>query len=117
MQMTPTEADFAAYDAADARARAAYCAQDRTSSSFQTIGEFDRREFAQAIAEARPKWRPIETAPKDKDVLVYQPSENIVISAFWQEDGYFHGWMNWSCRSDGWQLAPTHWMPLPEPPQ
>jgi hypothetical protein len=53
----PTEADFAAYDAADARSWAAYCAQDRTSSDFRTIGEFDRREFSQAIAEARAQGR------------------------------------------------------------
>jgi hypothetical protein len=49
----PTEADFAAYDAARERAHAAYWIYRMDHSSGPTPEEFYRREFAQAIAEAR----------------------------------------------------------------
>jgi Protein of unknown function (DUF551) len=57
-------------------------------------------------------WQPIETAPKDgTDILVY--SNERIISA------------HWSVPADAWVevvhdysfAAPTHWMPLPEPPK
>ena len=74
-------------------------------------------------------WQPIETAPKDGSwVLVFDPSnidesyEVRPVSAQWTED------MNGGKTDWHWQFAwfdggyfgdcePTHWMPLPEPPQ
>lgn len=64
------------------------------------------------------EWRPISTAPKDGDILVYADGEQFV--AFWGtaiEDG-----------SGAWVFArginvafivrsPTHWQPLPAPPK
>jgi hypothetical protein len=138
----PTEADFAAYDAADARARTAYFAQDRTSSDFQPIGEFDRREFTQAIAEARAqRWQPIETAPKDGTPILllskaydddYHHPARCSIGKWWAEgtswvDQYgTAGEAEDICElaqtgvwlSGGGWFQPnevTHWQPLPEP--
>ncbi len=59
------------------------------------------------------KWQPIETAPKEKKLLFYNPpcyrqghpkqqTHGAVIRV-----GYVGDWPN---------RKPTHWMPLPEPP-
>jgi hypothetical protein len=66
-------------------------------------------------------WQPIETAPRDGTrILVYDPSESEggpVLAAYWSDSVWWQdAWMVWDCRSDGWQVSPTHWMPLPSPP-
>jgi hypothetical protein len=69
-------------------------------------------------AQARIAWRPIETAPTDgTNVLLWWP--------FWCKGrptiGWFgyHGIQQWvapeALEGDG--DGPTHWMPLPSPPQ
>lgn len=57
------------------------------------------------------KWQPIGTAPKDdNEVLLYSPDGSIVIAS-WREDANM-----WDA-DFGWvKTGPTHWMPLPEPP-
>lgn len=62
-------------------------------------------------------WQPIETAPKDgTDILlhvVYGQSE-ILIGYFYSGDAAHHGFYE----IDGDDINnPTHWMPLPEPPE
>lgn len=54
------------------------------------------------------KWQPIETAPKDADVLLYL-DDDYWIEQGWQEDGK---WKTYS----GYSYNPKYWMPLPEPP-
>ena len=81
----------------------------------------DMRQALAAIEEleARNQWQPIETVPKDKAVLIYAA-------------GYYVAHFNttnnrWWTQTDGtgtsgerilnsWG-APTHWMPLPQPPE
>lgn len=70
-------------------------------------------------------WQSIETAPKDgTPVLLYKPNEKrmgaYTLAGYW--DGQW-----WGC--GGWELVwrsrldhkeygrPTHWQPLPEPPE
>lgn len=59
-------------------------------------------------------WQPIETAPLDTPVIVFDAPA--VGEARHIED---HGWY-WAGNdpTDVWggQIYPTHWMPLPEPP-
>ena len=72
-----------------------------------------------AIDESLPKWQPIETAPKagigeDKiNVLLYTPRRGVTFG-FWHQPGN-------PARPGFWQtshsVAPTHWMPLPQPPE
>lgn len=57
-------------------------------------------------------WQPIETAPKDEDILLAHPDGSMMIGrrnragTAW-DDGDFRDHENW----------PTHWMPLPAPPE
>ena len=76
-------------------------------------------------------WQPIETAPKDGDVvLLYKPDERMVgeyiIVGYWGEwpgvgecwiavDGKQLGYRSQITGTD--QGYPTHWQPLPEPPE
>jgi len=70
------------------------------------------------------KWQPIETAPKNESVLIFIPN------AEHYGPGIYRGMLvdmgtgpHWDAnalhmgRSCGWGNQPTHWMPLPEPPQ
>jgi hypothetical protein len=75
-------------------------------------------------SSTRAKWRPIETAPKNRDVLISTASGH-VYKAVWAENISGKG---------GWRIAAvwageqgllcalvlpdevTHWMPLPAPP-
>lgn len=70
--------------------------------------------FEQALAECQKlKWQPIETAPKHKDVLFCVDRSFMVTGRVL--DGGFR------CIGTDWPVGsihkPTHWMPLPEPPQ
>ena len=62
-------------------------------------------------------WRPIEAAPKDKEILLHVEvtvGPMLVVQGCWfsvsQED---EGWID-TLTGDVW--TPTHWMPLPAPP-
>lgn len=61
-------------------------------------------------------WKPIETAPKDNPILVYEPKAG-------NGSIYVCKWDNWR---NGWVEAsgevhhmwfPTHWAELPLPPE
>lgn len=58
-------------------------------------------------------WQPIETAPKDGEyILVYAGR----VTVAWFSDGEWLDGMN----HDGYEHethSPTHWMPLPPPPE
>ncbi len=73
-------------------------------------------------------WQPIETAPKDgTNILVYDPPSEYysggIFIVFWDRE-YKRSSKTWCviCSEDGetgsWATIshPTHWMPLPEPP-
>lgn len=65
------------------------------------------------------EWRPIDCAPDDgREVLLWQPGHEIYIGSkhpgrWWTDAAWANGYDYTSppnCR-------PTHWMPLPTPPQ
>lgn len=63
------------------------------------------------------KWQPIKTAPRDEtEILLADPSGSFEVG-YWYADG----WVSWEGLPDAepdwiyWE--PTHWMPLPEPPE
>jgi hypothetical protein len=60
-------------------------------------------------------WQPIETAPMDTDVLLFEPDSYIFVGSGWEsafndDDPYW-------CASGGPRSFPTHWMHLPELPE
>lgn len=82
------------------------------------------------------KWQPINTAPKDRCILVYQPQtkpnypeDEIIAIVQWLEDydhypssTKYYTWCalySWQDEQGGYFTVdhPTHWMPLPKPPR
>ncbi len=69
-------------------------------------------------------WQPIETAPRDGTRVLLWWDGDFAPVAHWEPDGWaYHMTMNWMA-DRGCVIAdallgyePTHWMPLPEPPQ
>lgn len=76
------------------------------------IEERDRRI---AELEGENAWQPIETAPKDGvDIMAWpQPISRQPFVAFWDE-ARGGQWSQWPGRD---RANPTHWRPLPTPPQ
>lgn len=61
-------------------------------------------------------WQPIETAPNKKDVLLYRCGYPLCIAGRFF-NGEEWGWATIE-RPDDWiEGEPTHWQPLPEPPE
>ena len=58
-------------------------------------------------------WKPIETAPMDTDVLLFEPDYSIFVGSNFSLDDGDSYW----CACGGPRRKPTHWMPLPEPPK
>lgn len=74
------------------------------------------------------EWQPIETAPKDKLILLFglldPHPEDIGLHGNLDRPGRYTGY--WCQLDEAWSVAggtwlgpwvnPTHWMPLPDPP-
>ena len=72
-----------------------------------------------ADRETQNTWQPIETAPKTPNaILVWVGSIQCSFAVWWDEVN-----QKWVIFGGGWRSflsgdnGPTHWMPLPEPPQ
>lgn len=73
-------------------------------------------------------WQPIETAPKDSKTVLLATKDRYgnkhIVTAHWAHGGgedqprFGPAWFYW-CGEGFAELRrkPTHWMPLPEPPQ
>ncbi len=60
------------------------------------------------------EWQPIETAPKDRRILLWN-GDFIASGAY--EGGVIDGFIMHRDVDDDWSIdEPTHWMPLPAPP-
>ena len=71
----------------------------------------------------REQWQPIETAPRDgTEVLIVVPHNGkgpvagVMLGYVCEDDGDWYD-SSENARWAGPVYAPTHWMPLPEPPQ
>ncbi len=65
-----------------------------------------------ASPPTREGWQPIDTAPKDRSVLVYWPDgDSVHVGIAW----FGPNMQAWLVTNVG-PVAPTHWMPLPPAP-
>ena len=74
------------------------------------------KETIKELEEARMmQWQPIETAPRDKTMVALL---HVGAKGYWRYGvGWFMpqaGWQGWNSED---HKFPTHWMPLPEPPE
>ena len=60
------------------------------------------------------EWQPIETAPRDGTIILFSCDMRGVSLCCLAETEIYTGWFNLSKLDNG---SPTHWMPLPEPPE
>lgn len=62
------------------------------------------------------QWQPIKTAPRDQDILLFCAKRKQIVVAGFSE--YSENWeVSYGCGADDPEIDnPTHWMPLPEPP-
>jgi hypothetical protein len=67
-------------------------------------------EAATAWNARASEWRDISTAPKDgSPVLTWEPNSERVVENHWKD---------WGDELSHWAFGePTHWQPLPEPPE
>jgi hypothetical protein len=69
-------------------------------------------------------WQPIETAPKDgthvlafRAVKLFEPAHHYWIVRWGSCTGKLGLKRAWVMLGKNTKVAPTHWMPLPEPPK
>ena len=60
-------------------------------------------------------WQPIETAPKDGLQRVLITDGSRVRESYYVKSQFSNGY--WNIDGNGAFLAPTHWMPVPSPPE
>ena len=70
-------------------------------------------EISEIVRLAAPVWQPIETAPKSSRSVMIHCSE--YRNTYVAENGTGK-WRHFGCGRDVME-KPTHWMPLPTPPQ
>jgi DNA-binding transcriptional MerR regulator len=77
--------------------------------------------FAELVAkQAEQSWQPIETAPKDMGTYLFL-CNRVAIQGFRDATGMLHVCIEAGANGNPpWRLMrrkPTHWMPLPQPPE
>lgn len=58
------------------------------------------------------EWQPIETAPKDGESILAWLPHLALPGCIYYSGGHWR-WVT----NGGWAGVPTHWMPLPPPPE
>ena len=61
-------------------------------------------------------WKPIDSAPKDTEILVYTRPWGTIVASFSEEFGEWLSRMQVPVSIRDEKEMPTHWRPLPEPP-
>jgi len=80
-------------------------------TAFARAEELADEYCARAAIAVMPGWQPIESAPKDEtNLILLWNGEKVTGGAPWGS-----GWADWM--HDWIEPPPTHWMPLPPPPQ
>ena len=64
-----------------------------------------------------PSWQAIETAPKDTEIMVYTRPWGPIVATYNEEFGEWLSRMQVPVSIREEEEMPTHWQPLPEPPE
>ena len=62
-------------------------------------------------------WQSIDTAPKDQEILVYTRPWGTIVASYSGEHGEWLSRMQVPVSIKEEEELPTHWRPLPEPPE
>jgi hypothetical protein len=84
-----------------------------------TSGNLRRLAEAAFAAMYRHQWRPIETAPLDREILLGRtdgPGFEVALGQWEVTDDWPYDGGRWSV-TYLWQAEPTHWLDVPPPPQ
>lgn len=68
------------------------------------------------MTDGQGGWQPIEGAPKDKEILVYTRPWGPIVATLSEEFGQWLSRMQVPVTIGEENELPTHWQPLPEPP-
>lgn len=63
------------------------------------------------------QWQPIETAPKDGQRVIIYCDHGVEIGWYEHKIKYGSVWTTECCENFGGYENPSHWMPLPIPPE
>ena len=78
----------------------------------------DQRRTTGRMSDADAEtWQPIESAPKDQEILVYTRPWGPIIATLSEEFGEWLSRMQVPVSIKEENELPTHWRPLPEPPE
>lgn len=89
----------------------------RANSHEELTKERDR--LLQVLETRAEQWQPIETAPKDGDLIFISAGNNWTGTGYWdceQEDEGGQCWRWYEPDRERIEPLPTYWMPLPAPP-
>jgi len=94
-------------------------------ASIETFGGFGGAVApGKSVRREWPDWQPIETAPKDENILLHGVPESTDEIRFGPEPRSYSGYWDeidgaWCMSGATWVgpfIAATHWMPLPSAP-
>lgn len=61
-------------------------------------------------------WQPIETAKRDRIIILHAPTEHVSVAVgYWEHGG--NAWMMLSDDGNFAEAEPTEWQLMPEPPE
>ena len=63
------------------------------------------------------EWQPISTAPKTGESILLGHGNSVWEDEWWDDELGGSGWMKCFVGGEHSGEAPTHWMPLPDPPK
>lgn len=87
-------------------------------SPYAGSGEQPLWSFADPMSDAGPtSWQPIETAPKDQEILIYTKGWGPIIASLSTEFGEWMSRMQVPVAIKEEGDLPTHWQPLPTAPE